>query len=61
MTWRHGDDQPEPRRSGVARLLKALGDALGEALTLLVALRDLFDGFIRALNALEQGRRTAPA
>lgn len=45
----------------VGLLLKSLGKALFSALDLLVVLRDLLDGFIRALNALEEGKQTAPA
>ena len=42
-------------------MMKALGKALSSALTWLVQLRDLFDGFWRALNALKQSQATAPA
>ncbi len=45
----------------VASMMKALGKALASALTWLVQLRDLFDGFWRALNALKQSQATAPA
>lgn len=45
----------------VASMMKALGKALASALTWLVQLRDLFDGFWRALNALKQNNATAPA
>ncbi|GAA3463608.1 hypothetical protein ACFFSW_30665 [Saccharothrix longispora] len=45
----------------VANMLRALGKALSSALTWLVQLRDLFDGFWRALTELEKSRATAPA
>ncbi|MEU4804982.1 hypothetical protein [Actinosynnema sp. NPDC023587] len=45
----------------VASMLKALGKALASALTWLVQLRDLFDGFWRALNELKKSQATAPA
>lgn len=45
----------------VASLLKALGKALSSALTWLVQLRDLFDGFWRALNELKKSQSTAPS
>jgi hypothetical protein len=45
----------------VASMMKALGKALASGLTWLVQLRDLFDGFWRALNALKQSQATAPA
>lgn len=45
----------------VADLMKALGKALTDATLLLVTLRDVLDGLIRALNALEEGNATAPA
>jgi hypothetical protein len=45
----------------VAGMMRALGQALKSAITWLVVLRDLFDGFWRALNALKQSNATAPA
>lgn len=45
----------------VASMMRALGKALASALTWLVVLRDLYDGFWRALNALKQSNATAPA
>jgi hypothetical protein len=45
----------------VATLLAALGRALASALTWLIVLRDLFDGYVRALNARNQSNATAPA
>ena len=45
----------------VAKLVRTLLTVVDEAGKQLVALRDVLDGFIRALNALEQGRQTAPA
>lgn len=47
--------------SMVGKLLKALGKAMTDAITWLTALRDLFDGLIRALNAWKESQRTAPA
>ena len=38
-----------------------LGKALSSALTWLVQLRDLFDGFWRALNELKKSQATAPS
>jgi len=45
----------------VANMLRALGKALASALTWLVQLRDLFDGFWRALNELKKSQATVPA
>jgi hypothetical protein len=45
----------------VASMMKALGKALASAITWLITLRDLFDGFWRALNALKESNATAPA
>ncbi|WP_433409765.1 EspA/EspE family type VII secretion system effector [Saccharomonospora azurea] len=45
----------------VAKLLKALGTAMTDAITWLTVLRDLFDGLLRAINALQESRQTAPA
>lgn len=42
--------------STVARTIAKLDTVLGAAITALVALRDLLDGLLRRLNALEQGR-----
>lgn len=45
----------------VSSMMRALGKALSSALTWLVVLRDLYDGFWRALNALKESNATAPA
>ncbi|WP_143116460.1 hypothetical protein [Lentzea xinjiangensis] len=44
----------------VASMLRALGKALSSALTWRVQLRDLFDGFWRALNELKKSQTAAP-
>lgn len=41
----------------VAQIMSKLSTAVGAAISLLVALRDVLDGLIRAMNALEEGGR----
>ncbi|OQO95072.1 hypothetical protein B1813_03185 [Saccharomonospora piscinae] len=47
--------------SMVGKLLKALGQAMADAITWLTVLRDLFDGLIRAMNAWKASQQSAPA
>ncbi|WP_197321095.1 EspA/EspE family type VII secretion system effector [Saccharomonospora sp. NB11] len=46
--------------SMVGKLLTALGKAMTDAITWLTVLRDVLDGLLRAINAMQESAKTAP-